>query len=41
MDKKDWKPKIGGKFYWIGSGHILKGVHKAIWEGSAADESIF
>lgn len=38
-EKKVWKPKVGGTFYWIGSGHILKGVHKAIWEGSPSDES--
>jgi hypothetical protein len=38
MEKdKKWMPKIGGKYYWIGSGHILKGVHKAIWEGSETD----
>ncbi len=39
--KESWKPKIGGKFYWIGSGHILKGVHKDIWEGSPANESLY
>ena len=27
MDKKDWKPKIGGKFYWIGR-NILKSLKK-------------
>lgn len=41
MKKEKWKPKIGAKFYWIGSGHILKGVHKAIWEGSEANESLY
>ena len=36
---KTWKPKKGAKYYWIGSGHILKGVHKEIWSGSDVDES--
>jgi hypothetical protein len=35
---KEWKPKKGSKYYWIGSGHILKGAHKAIWEGNLVDE---
>jgi len=40
-EKKVWKPKVGGKFYWIGSGHLLKGVHKAIWTGSGANEDLY
>jgi hypothetical protein len=39
MENKKWMPKVGGKYYWIGSGHILKGVHKRIWEGNDVDMS--
>ena len=34
---ENWKPKIGGKYYVIQSGHILKGVHKRTWENSEVD----
>jgi hypothetical protein len=39
--EKKWKPKIGAKYYQISSGHILKGVHKRIWEGSKLDEAYY
>lgn len=41
MEKNEtYKPKkVGSKYYWIGSGHILNGVYKAIWENSDIDIS--
>lgn len=37
--KKEWMPKIGGKYYYLTGGHVLKGVHKVIWQGSEVDLS--
>lgn len=39
MLKERWKPRIGGKYYVLKSGHILKGVHKRVWEKSDVDMS--
>ena len=41
QENKNWKPKVGGKYWTATNSHVGKGVFKQIWQGTELDETIY